>query len=184
MKALIKDNKVCDVVENEFPVTDEFTWVDCDNTVKQGFSYDGSTFTSNEPTAEEIATRQAEEQAKNTVPVATDDLAKSMSDLAKSAEASRKAQSDLLSKLQDAVDVKDQDLKDLKRENDLSEQGIYLEPKPFKSTTAENRKIEAIKADLENTIQSRSQAIKELKRLKELRGNFNKKCMLSIADTK
>ena len=55
MKALIKDNKVCDVVENEFPVTDEFTWVDCDNTVKQGFSYDGSTFTSNEPTAEEVA---------------------------------------------------------------------------------------------------------------------------------
>ena len=49
MKALIKDNKVCDVVENEFPVTDEFTWVDCDNTVKQGFSYDGSTFTSNLP---------------------------------------------------------------------------------------------------------------------------------------
>ncbi|GGH42986.1 hypothetical protein GCM10011364_14860 [Mangrovimonas yunxiaonensis] len=112
---------------------------------------------------------EAEEQAKNTVPVATDDLAKSMSVLAKSAEASRKAQSDLLSKLQDAVDVKDQDLKDLKRENDLSEQGIYLEPKPFKSTTAENRKIEAIKADLENTIQSRSQAIKELKRLQDER---------------
>ncbi|MBR9758514.1 MAG: sprD domain protein [Algicola sp.] len=119
--------------------------------------------------AEAKAKAEAEEQAKNTVPVATDDLAKSMSDLAKSAEASRKAQSDLLSKLQDAVDVKDQDLKDLKRENDLSEQGIYLEPKPFKSTTAENRKIEAIKADLENTIQSRSQAIEELKRLQDER---------------
>ena len=55
MKALIKDNKVYDVVENEFSVSNEFTWVDCDNTVKQGFSYDGSTFTSNEPTAEETA---------------------------------------------------------------------------------------------------------------------------------
>ena len=63
MKALIKDNKVCDVVENEFPVTDEFTWVDCDNTVKQGFSYDGSTFTSNEPTAEKVAQKEAELQA-------------------------------------------------------------------------------------------------------------------------
>lgn len=63
MKALIKDNKVCDVVENEFPVTDEFTWVDCDNTVKQGFSYDGSTFTSNLPTAEEIAQKETELQA-------------------------------------------------------------------------------------------------------------------------
>ena len=63
MKALILNNKVCDVVENEFPVTDEFTWVDCDNTVKQGFSYDGSTFTSNEPTAEEVAQKEAELQA-------------------------------------------------------------------------------------------------------------------------
>ena len=64
MKALIKDNKVYDVAENEFQTTDEFTWVDCDNTVKQGFSYDGSTFTSNEPTAEELAQREADLQAK------------------------------------------------------------------------------------------------------------------------
>ena len=63
MKALIKNNKVVDVAENEFPVTDEFTWVDCDNTVKQGFSYDGSTFISNEPTAEEIAQQEAVLQA-------------------------------------------------------------------------------------------------------------------------
>ena len=40
------------------------SWVDCDDTVKVGFSYDGSTFTSNKPTAEEIATFQAEQQAK------------------------------------------------------------------------------------------------------------------------
>ena len=67
MKALIKDNKVYDVVENEFSVSNEFTWVDCDNTVKQGFSYDGSTFTSNEPTAEEIQTRADEVTAKATL---------------------------------------------------------------------------------------------------------------------
>jgi len=63
MKALIFENKVVDVVENEFETTSEFTWVDCDNTVKQGFSYDGSTFTSNLPTAEEIAEQEAAIQA-------------------------------------------------------------------------------------------------------------------------
>jgi hypothetical protein len=40
------------------------SWVDCDSTVKIGFNYDGSTFTSNKPTAEEIATFEAEQQAK------------------------------------------------------------------------------------------------------------------------
>jgi len=64
MKALIKDNKVYDVVENEFPVTNEFTWVDCENTVKQGFSYDGSTFISNEITDEEKQARLAKQEAK------------------------------------------------------------------------------------------------------------------------
>ena len=64
MKALIKDNIVYDVVENEFPVTDEFTWVDCDNTVKHGYTYDGNTFTSNETTAEELAKRESDFQTK------------------------------------------------------------------------------------------------------------------------
>ena len=64
MKALIKDNKVYDVVENEFPVTNEFTWVDCENTVKQGFSYNGSTFISNEITDEEKQARLAKQEAK------------------------------------------------------------------------------------------------------------------------
>jgi hypothetical protein len=64
MKALILENKVVDVKEAEFEVHSSLTWVDCDDTVKVGFSYDGSTFTSNEPTAEEIATYEAEQQAK------------------------------------------------------------------------------------------------------------------------
>jgi hypothetical protein len=64
MKALILNNKVVDVKENEFEVAPTMSWVDCDDTVKAGFSYDGSTFTSNEPTAEEIAEAQAETQAQ------------------------------------------------------------------------------------------------------------------------
>ena len=64
MKALILNNKVVDVQQNEFEVAETMNWVDCDNTVKKGFSYDGNTFTSNEPTAEEVAEFQAREQAK------------------------------------------------------------------------------------------------------------------------
>src|SRR5690606_7650101 len=39
-------------------------------------------------------------------------------------------QHDLLIKLRDLVASKEQDLNDLKKENDLSEQGVYSEPKP------------------------------------------------------
>jgi hypothetical protein len=63
MKALIFENKVVDVQATEFEVNSAMTWVDCNDTVKVGFTYDGSTFTSNEPTAEEIAERQAKQQA-------------------------------------------------------------------------------------------------------------------------
>ena len=63
MKALTFQNKVIDVQETEFEVHSSMTWVDCDNTVKIGFLYDGKTFTSNEPTAEEIAAHEAEQTA-------------------------------------------------------------------------------------------------------------------------
>ena len=48
MKALILNNQVVDIQEKEFEVHPSMTWVDCDNTVKQGFTYDGTTFISNE----------------------------------------------------------------------------------------------------------------------------------------
>tara|TARA_R100000329_G_scaffold133407_1_gene113154 strand:- start:374 stop:649 length:276 start_codon:yes stop_codon:yes gene_type:complete len=64
MKALILNNKVVDIQQNEFEVSPEMTWVDCDSTIKIGYEYDGTNFISNEPTAEEIATAQAEQQAK------------------------------------------------------------------------------------------------------------------------
>ena len=59
MKALILNGKVVDTASTEFEVHSSMTWVDCENTVKQGYAYDGSTFTSNEPTAEEIAAKEA-----------------------------------------------------------------------------------------------------------------------------
>ena len=66
MKALIFENKVVDVQENEFEVHSSMTWVDCDDTVNTGFSYDGSTFTSNEPTAEEIQAKVNDAEAQKT----------------------------------------------------------------------------------------------------------------------
>ena len=64
MKALIFNNKVVDIKETEFEVHTSMTWVDCDEKVKIGFEYDGTNFISNEPTAEEIAEVQAQQQAK------------------------------------------------------------------------------------------------------------------------
>ena len=55
MKALILNGKVVDTASTEFEVHSSMTWVDCENTVKQGYAYDGSKFISNELTAEEIA---------------------------------------------------------------------------------------------------------------------------------
>ena len=55
MKALIFNKKVVDVQSTAFEVAPTMTWVDCDNTVKVGFSYDGSKFTSDELTDEEKA---------------------------------------------------------------------------------------------------------------------------------
>ena len=55
MKALIFNGKVVDVQSTAFEVAPTMTWVDCDNTVKTGFSYDGSNFTSDQPSDEEKA---------------------------------------------------------------------------------------------------------------------------------
>jgi hypothetical protein len=55
MKALILNSQVVQIEETEFEVHEDLTWVDCDNTVEVGFTYDGSTFTDPTPvpTAEE-----------------------------------------------------------------------------------------------------------------------------------
>ena len=97
----------------------------------------------------------------------TDELAKSMQTIANSTEDSKAVQNELLKQFDDIVAIKDQDLKDLKEENDLSDQGITVQPKPFKSVTAENNALNAIKVDLENIIKSRSEKIDDLNKLYE-----------------
>ncbi|MBO6631280.1 MAG: PorP/SprF family type IX secretion system membrane protein, partial [Psychroserpens sp.] len=96
-----------------------------------------------------------------------DELGKAMYALAQETEKDSTAQNNLLKKFNEIVDIKNQDLKDLKEENDLSEQGITVQPKPFKSITEENRRLAQIKTDLDKVIEDRNRKIKELKNMYE-----------------
>ena len=55
MKALILDGKVADLHETGFEVHSSMSWVDCDDKVAVGWTYDGKTFKTNviELTAEQ-----------------------------------------------------------------------------------------------------------------------------------
>ncbi|MEL0456118.1 PorP/SprF family type IX secretion system membrane protein [Flavobacteriaceae bacterium SZ-1-7] len=92
-----------------------------------------------------------------------------MSDLAKSSEETNKQQRDLLLKLTEKVASKQKDLDDLKEENDLSEQGIYQEPKAFKSVSAENAVLETLKTEIDDAINEQSEKIAELENLYQAR---------------
>ncbi|MCF7568027.1 PorP/SprF family type IX secretion system membrane protein [Sabulilitoribacter arenilitoris] len=99
------------------------------------------------------------------VPVAKDKVAREMNSLAKLTTNAKIEQQNLLSRLREMVENRDQDLKDLKEENDLSERGIYKAPKPFKSVTAENAKLESLKLEIDNVIESQNEKISQLENL-------------------
>lgn len=109
------------------------------------------------------AAKKAEEDALFTNP--KDEIGKSMLAIVNQTETSREAQNELLNDFDAIVAIKDKDLKDLKEENDLSDQGIAIEPRPFKSVTAENNRLREIQLNLEKTINTRSEKINELKLL-------------------
>jgi hypothetical protein len=94
-----------------------------------------------------------------------DNVAQSMQIIEKSTEDSKTEQQELLSKLTETVANKEKDLKDLKEENDLSEQGIFKEPKPFKSVSAENAALESLKSEIDNVINSQNENINQLENL-------------------
>ena len=50
MKALILNGVVADLHENGFEVHSSMSWVDCDDKVAVGWTYDGKTFKTNEVT--------------------------------------------------------------------------------------------------------------------------------------
>ena len=110
----------------------------------------------------------AEEKAKEElITNPKDELGRAMYALAQDTQRDSTAQNELLEKFNEIVNIKDQDLKDLKEENDLSEQGITVQPKPFKSITEENRRLAQIKSDLNTVIDERNRKIEELKEMYE-----------------
>jgi type IX secretion system PorP/SprF family membrane protein len=118
--------------------------------------------------AEQKAKEAADAEAKeDLVANPKDELGQSMKDVAKLAEESEAAQNELLKKFDAIVEIKDKDLKDLKEENDLSDKGITVAPKPFKSISAENNALNSIKEDLNTIIKSRNDEIEKLKTLYE-----------------
>ncbi|WP_179315476.1 PorP/SprF family type IX secretion system membrane protein [Winogradskyella undariae] len=120
--------------------------------------------------AEQKAQQEADALAKEEeISNPTDQLGISMQEITKSAEDSKSLQNDLLDQFNSIIAIKDQDLKDLKEENDLSDKGIITQPKPFKSVTDENNTLNAIRSDLDNVIKSRSDKINELTKVYEER---------------
>ena len=87
----------------------------------------------------------------------------------KSAEASKNAEQELLNKLSEKVANKQQDLNDLKEENDLSEKGIVSAPKAFKSVSVENAIIEGLNLKIDNSIELRNAKITEIEALYKAR---------------
>ncbi|MBF4487921.1 sprD domain protein [Flavobacterium sp. CSZ] len=98
--------------------------------------------------AEALQAKLAADAIAKAASAPKDDTAKAIDDLTQSIENSVKNQKDLLSQFNTTVANKQRDLNDLKEENDLSEKGIYKEPKPFKSVAAENSQLEALKTQL------------------------------------
>ena len=111
----------------------------------------------------EEETRLAEEELSIKNP--TDNIGKSINELTTETDKSIEAQTQLLKELQTAVSIKEKDLQDMKEENDLSEQNIYVEPKPFKSISAENEAIELIRINLDTIILRHKKKIAQLESL-------------------
>ncbi len=95
----------------------------------------------------------------------TDNIGKSISEITVQTDKSIETQTQLLKELQAAVSIKEEDLKSLKEENDLSEQNIYVEPKPFKSISAENEAIELLKINLDTILLRHKKKIVQLESL-------------------
>ncbi|WP_406683663.1 PorP/SprF family type IX secretion system membrane protein [Seonamhaeicola sp. MEBiC1930] len=111
--------------------------------------------------AEEEKTRQNEDLVAMQSEL-DEETTNSINNINQSAKATKEAQNTLIDRLTEKVAIKQKDLEDLKEENDLSEQGIYVAPKPFKSVSAENAEIETLKEELDKTIEEQRIRIEEL----------------------
>ncbi len=113
--------------------------------------------------AEEARLAELQRLAEQTNP--TDALGQNIKSLTTQTATAQESQNNLLERLTDAVNTKDEDLRDLKEANDLSEKGIFVTPKPFKSVSQENAEIAAIQSELDQAINAQSDKIAELENL-------------------
>ena len=115
--------------------------------------------------ADAKAKADADAAAKLAATTKKDDNAKAMDELARVLEQSKNRQKQLLGQLESTVNSKEKELKELKEENDLSDKGIYKDPKPFKSTADENNAIESLKQQIAEENKKQSDKIKDLDNL-------------------
>nr|WP_315188996.1 PorP/SprF family type IX secretion system membrane protein [uncultured Flavobacterium sp.] len=94
-----------------------------------------------------------------------DETAKAMDNLTQNIETYNKNQRELLARLNTSVANKENDLKELREENDLNDKGIFKEPKAFKSTSAENSELESLKLQLAEVNNTQKQSIEKLSNL-------------------
>ena len=98
-------------------------------------------------------------------PVVKDESAKAIDNLAKQAEESSKMQQSLIAQLDQKVANKAKELRDMKEENDLSEQGIVREPQEIKSTSNDNAAIESLKSQIAGLNKMQEDNIAKIKNL-------------------
>ncbi|MDG2433285.1 MAG: hypothetical protein P8M54_12600, partial [Flavobacterium sp.] len=112
-----------------------------------------------------------------------DDNAKAMDEVADSFELQAKKQADLISQLNISVAGKQKELDEIREENDLSEKGIYKEPKPFKSASAENAKLEDLKVQLSDLDRIQRASLESLTKLynERLKKTANKTDVLTVS---
>ncbi|UFH36281.1 PorP/SprF family type IX secretion system membrane protein [Flavobacterium acetivorans] len=110
------------------------------------------------------AEAEAEAQAK-LAEEPKDDNAREMKNLTQFIEESKKTQQELLERLDVTVADREKDLKDLKEENDLSDKGIFKEPKPFKSVSAQNNALLSLEFEIEELNKMQNSKIASLESL-------------------
>lgn len=123
--------------------------------------------------AAELESIVTEEKREAAISNPIDAIGQEMTALTLRTEQLMTTQESTMEALNEAIESKNKDLKDLREENDLSEQGIFVTPKPFKSVTAENQAIEALKLNIEEMIAEQGREISVLedlysKRVKEV----------------
>ncbi|PVX45758.1 type IX secretion system PorP/SprF family membrane protein [Flavobacterium sp. 103] len=94
-----------------------------------------------------------------------DEYGKSMDNLTKTLEDSKRKQQQLLTRLDASVANKQKALKEMREENDLSDKGIVKTTVEFKSTSAENAELESIKAQIAEVNRAQAESLDEFNRL-------------------